>query len=632
MALPQYLGLPGIRNAYGSITEPQMLDQDSLADVDLWKYNLDPMLQHNTMGLLLECRDQPTQRWVDESEKALFAAPSLQPLYSRNFLVEPLGISGAQGPIPYPYELPRYSPSLSQERLSTCSGSSASHTDDEWCSENNDHYTYDGSMLTQQTLHYIQGSPQPFAEQRLTSPSIQTLGHINLRELQRVQDLQDITYQQDEGYVVSEGNGKTANEVNLQTYLPQHLKSVYKQYDETLGQSIEANDIADSDNIGEDDINADAINNEEEDDDAEAEAKHEIPTIEVDEDDDYNPQSTRAKRRRSSRVSSSSPIAKRTRITKSVVRPKSSFRCKVQSCTHTAKDSQALVRHVSTAHTRPFVCAFGFAGCRGTFGSKNEWKRHVSSQHLALHYWRCEIGQCGRRKADASKTGSASPRGSEFNRKDLFTQHLRRMHAPLAVKRQNKKSHEWDAQVKRLQTECLRIRRYPPTRTICPVESCQQMFEGQNCWDARMEHVGKHLDRAGAKRGDEGVIEQQRDHLLIEYALREKIIECGEDGGYQLCRDSASGADEDAESFVFAATAPTTSRRASSERSAKTLNGAFRLGKDGILRSLAADGEVVDAVALRPALIKALLDRMPYDAQNEIDSRGVDGTKVQRGQ
>ncbi|RFU27245.1 hypothetical protein B7463_g9097, partial [Scytalidium lignicola] len=59
-----------------------------------------------------------------------------------------------------------------------------------------------------------------------------------------------------------------------------------------------------------------------------------------------------------------------------------------------------------------------------------------------------------------------------------------------------------------------------------------------------------------------------------------------------------------------------------------TLNGVFSLGKDGVLRSLTADREVVDAVALRPELIKALLDRMPHNPQAEIDYRGVDGTKV----
>jgi hypothetical protein len=63
-----------------------------------------------------------------------------------------------------------------------------------------------------------------------------------------------------------------------------------------------------------------------------------------------------------------------------------------------------------------------------------------------------------------------------------------------------------------------------------------------------------------------------------------------------------------------------------------TLNGILALGKDGILRSLTADREVVDAMALRPELMKALLDRMPYDPQAEIDYRRVDGTRVPKEQ
>ncbi|PQE29747.1 hypothetical protein CJF32_00000400 [Rutstroemia sp. NJR-2017a WRK4] len=62
------------------------------------------------------------------------------------------------------------------------------------------------------------------------------------------------------------------------------------------------------------------------------------------------------------------------------------------------------------------------------------------------------------------------------------------------------------------------------------------------------------------------------------------------------------------------------------------LNGILALGKDGILRSLTADREVVDAVALRPELLKAFLDRFPHNPQSEIDYRGVDGTKIPQEQ
>jgi hypothetical protein len=61
-----------------------------------------------------------------------------------------------------------------------------------------------------------------------------------------------------------------------------------------------------------------------------------------------------------------------------------------------------------------------------------------------------------------------------------------------------------------------------------------------------------------------------------------------------------------------------------------SLMGCISLGKDGIMRSLTADRDVVDAVAFSPGLIKAMLDRMPFDQKMEDDYRGVDGTNLPR--
>lgn len=61
-----------------------------------------------------------------------------------------------------------------------------------------------------------------------------------------------------------------------------------------------------------------------------------------------------------------------------------------------------------------------------------------------------------------------------------------------------------------------------------------------------------------------------------------------------------------------------------------TLLGILSLGKDGVMRSLTADRDVVDAVALRPGLILAMLNRMPWSQSAEDDFRGVDGTVVPR--
>lgn len=240
---------------------------------------------------------------------------------------------------------------------------------------------------------------------------------------------------------------------------------------------------------------------------------------------------------------------------------KTPFACK--SCSHvTFKDSASLQRHVSNLHTRAFVCVFGFAGCPSTFASKNEWKRHNASQHLNLNYWRCELENCGKAHAQASPKGSSSSgsgaaglRGSEFNRKDLYTQHLRRMHAPFAVKRMNKKNAEWDERVKQLQVSAVRQRRSPPLLLGCPVKGCDTRFEGLSAWDDRMEHVGKHLEKtaSGGSAGGQHaklVVEHERDELLVAWALRERIVERRPGGEYRLCggwKENGGGEDVDAE-------------------------------------------------------------------------------------
>ncbi|KAG5979281.1 hypothetical protein E4U55_005334 [Claviceps digitariae] len=197
-------------------------------------------------------------------------------------------------------------------------------------------------------------------------------------------------------------------------------------------------------------------------------------------------------------------------------------------CSHAPfKDFSSLRKHVAAAHTRPFPCAFFFAGCTSTFGSKNEWKRHISSQHLCLQYYRCS----------ACPQSAAEGKGNEFNRKDLFTQHLRRMHAPFQIKRAISQGDghiqaEWDTHVKEMQQSCLVTRRQPPQRAACPKTDCQKSFEGQNAWDEWTEHVGRHMEK-----GEGPVL--GADELLTQWALEEGIIEAKGEGEYRLC--GASG-------------------------------------------------------------------------------------------
>ncbi|KAI0142226.1 hypothetical protein GGR57DRAFT_393998 [Xylariaceae sp. FL1272] len=227
--------------------------------------------------------------------------------------------------------------------------------------------------------------------------------------------------------------------------------------------------------------------------------------------------------------SSRSKQGRRRSIQKPIV--KQETRC--GHCSHAPfKDSSSLRKHIAAAHTRPFPCAFAFAGCPSTFGSKNEWKRHIASQHLCLQYYRCS----------ACPQSSVEGKGNEFNRKDLFTQHLRRMHAPFAIKKSISKSDgklqaDWEDHVKSMQQSCLVTRRKPPQRSACPKPGCTSTFEGPTSWDEWTEHVGRHMEKGEAGIGV--------DRLLSKWALDEGIIERKEDGEYRLCSGAGSGSEKD---------------------------------------------------------------------------------------
>ncbi|KAI1438356.1 hypothetical protein GGR50DRAFT_704530 [Xylaria sp. CBS 124048] len=211
--------------------------------------------------------------------------------------------------------------------------------------------------------------------------------------------------------------------------------------------------------------------------------------------------------------------------------PKHETRC--DHCSHAPfKDASSLRKHIAAAHTRPFPCAFSFAGCPSTFGSKNEWKRHIASQHLCLQFYRCS----------SCSQSAIEGKGNEFNRKDLFTQHLRRMHAPFAIKKasgkgDSKLQSEWEAQVKNMQQSCLVTRRRPPQSSACPKPDCASVFEGPTSWDEWTEHVGRHMEKGEADRL--GV-----DRLLAKWALEQGIIERNENGEYRLCIGNGSSSIE----------------------------------------------------------------------------------------
>nr|POF26104.1 hypothetical protein CFP56_22252 [Quercus suber] len=185
-------------------------------------------------------------------------------------------------------------------------------------------------------------------------------------------------------------------------------------------------------------------------------------------------------------------------------------------------------------HSRAFPCPFAQYGCQSTFGSKNEWKRHTSTQHMRFGFWRCD--QCL----------ETERKPNDFNRKDLFVQHVRRMHlepAPAAdtIKTKSRRfspasSHRDktdDELLNRIASSCYRRLRSPPPQSGCPF--CSIVFSS---WDERMEHVGRHLEAArkqddaghgvekeDAASGDlaNGKCDEDTEKWLLEEHLLEKV-------------------------------------------------------------------------------------------------------------
>jgi hypothetical protein len=174
---------------------------------------------------------------------------------------------------------------------------------------------------------------------------------------------------------------------------------------------------------------------------------------------------------------------------------------------------------------RPFRCTFLFAGCTQTFATKNEWKRHVATQHIQHKIWRCDFPSCSDRKA------------ATFNRKDLFGQHLRRMHVPDSAKNEHKsKGSHWlqfvNSEIPKIQERCCTINRPLPERSSCGF--CHKEFHGEGSWEDRMEHVGLHYENAIANAENLEPSAWTPDRHLIEYALREDLVHRHSDGTYTL--------------------------------------------------------------------------------------------------
>ncbi|KAI9889790.1 MAG: hypothetical protein M1814_004992 [Vezdaea aestivalis] len=156
---------------------------------------------------------------------------------------------------------------------------------------------------------------------------------------------------------------------------------------------------------------------------------------------------------------------------------------------------------------RPFPCLLRPL-CTLTFGSKNEWKRHTSIQHLCLGYFRCKLPPCDTTGGSTPGSKDPKPRFNDFNRKDLFTQHIRRKHMPKKFRKPSGATNDvaqrdWEAKVlpdihKEMWVEV----RQPPKRLAC---GCGRIYDGYEAWQERMECLGRHLKNGPANKYDTGM-------------------------------------------------------------------------------------------------------------------------------
>ena len=235
--------------------------------------------------------------------------------------------------------------------------------------------------------------------------------------------------------------------------------------------------------------------------------------------------------RRTNQIAVRMPKAKKLRLQRSIDQDKDRPNARKE---FTQSES---VRRTKNSQRRVFTCPFSNYGCESTFGSKGEWKRHTSTQHLQLGFYRCDTGQCDpdRQESPMKPTIKATVKSyNDFNRKDLFTQHHRRMHTPwdLSKEPSAKVRLEFEESLENVRRRCWRERRAPPQRSTCGF--CGRVFEGPDIWDERMEHVGKHFEGRHVDDFDVENMVEEEDEDLRNWAIKEGIVKDCRSRGFWL--------------------------------------------------------------------------------------------------
>ncbi|KAJ2902697.1 hypothetical protein MKZ38_000207 [Zalerion maritima] len=159
-------------------------------------------------------------------------------------------------------------------------------------------------------------------------------------------------------------------------------------------------------------------------------------------------------------------------------RERKSVRC--SKCPKTFPRQCELTKHMKR-HEKPYGCTFTECGKR--FGSKNDWKRHESSQHFQLEMWRCNYrpGQCMEGECCTFVT----------SRRENFKTHLQSIHSVLGEEKTNH------------MCKSCHIGRGCEGAFWCGF--CKRRIElknrGREGWNERFSHIGNHFTgRNGPQR------------------------------------------------------------------------------------------------------------------------------------
>lgn len=242
-------------------------------------------------------------------------------------------------------------------------------------------------------------------------------------------------------------------------------------------------------------------------------------------DSDYNPTGRASKRKRSSASNSSSSRTQKRRSNGRKDSVTSDSSGTIKRSRRTSNASKSATESNTSKDRRPFPCPLAGYGCTSKFSSKNEWKRHVATQHIKLIKWRCDLCAPTTDPKDDPK-GEKPCYFNEFNRKDLFTQHLRRMHAAPKEKvgRIHKEYPVNEDNLAEHQERCVLPLRTAPQQSSCLF--CPRTFNGGASWEERMEHIGRHLEKDNKINVDMlDVASWNVDAVLETYLLEEGLID-----------------------------------------------------------------------------------------------------------